>query len=48
MERFLVATIRDNNGHVDYYQFDEEYEIEYFLSCHEDYELINVKLGGEK
>jgi len=48
MERFIVAIIKNEKGIKDFYQFDNEEELHYFMACHEDFELVKVEMGGEK
>lgn len=40
----VIAVIKDENGDKDYYQFDSEEELRYFLAVHEDYKLMSAKL----
>lgn len=42
-ENWLAVIIEDNNGEKDWYQFDNEEELRYFLAVHEDYKLLEVK-----
>ena len=44
---WIAAIIKDNNGEKGFYQFDSEEELRYFLSVHEDYELVKAERSIE-
>ena len=41
---YVVAIIKDNNGEKCWFQFDNEEELRYFLSVHEDYKLLHAEI----
>jgi hypothetical protein len=47
-DTWLVAYIEDENGQKDFMQFDNEEELRYFLSVHEECKLLMVTPGGER
>ena len=40
---WINATIEDDKGEIDVYQFNKEYEVKYFLSCNENYKLLKLE-----
>ena len=44
---WFVAVIKDSKGRDEYYQFDDEEELRYFLSIHDDCVLVEMLQGGE-
>lgn len=44
---WIAAIIEDNNGEKNFYQFDNEEELRYFLSVHEDHKLVKVERSKE-
>ena len=46
-DNWFVAVIKDSKGEKEYYQFDSEEELRYFLSIHDDCVLVKVVPGGE-
>ena len=47
MENFIFAIIKDEKGIKDFYQFDNEEELRFFLAVHSDFELVKAERGGE-
>ena len=45
---WIAAIIEDEKGNKDFYQFDNEEELRYFLAVNAEYRLIHCEKGGER
>ena len=46
-DNWFVAVIEDSKGQKEYYQFESEEELRYFLSIHDNCVLVKMLQGGE-